>query len=70
MSGRGESVPVILDDPFVNLDTERLVRMMALLARLSSRYQIALLSKDESLPDCFDDHGVDVNTIRMSPPVY
>ncbi len=70
MSGRGESVPVILDDPFVNLDTERLVRMMALLARLSSRYQIVLLSKDESLLDCFDDHGFDVNTIRMSPPEY
>ena len=36
----GEKPPIILDDPFVNLDEQRLTAAKQLLATLSNKYQI------------------------------
>lgn len=49
MSSQGESIPIILDDPFVNFDSQRLKRMVGLLGQLSKEYQILLFSKDERI---------------------
>lgn len=49
MSSQGESIPIILDDPFVNFDGQRLERMVGLLEQLSKKYQILLFSKDERM---------------------
>lgn len=44
MSGTGESVPMLLDDPFANYDNERLERAMKLLSRVSKKNQIILFT--------------------------
>ncbi len=41
--GEGEVPPIILDDPFVNLDERRLTAAKRLLAELSGKYQILYL---------------------------
>ena len=54
MSSIGEPVPLILDDPFVDIDSERLPRLLEFLVRLSERTQVLLFSKDESTLRWFD----------------
>ncbi len=54
MSSIGESVPLILDDPFVDVDEERLPRMLDFLAGLSGRMQIFLFTKDRQVLRWFD----------------
>jgi len=49
MSAIGESVPLILDDPFVDLDSRRLPRILDFLLGLSERMQIPLFTKDEKV---------------------
>jgi len=59
MSTVGEPVPLILDDPFVDVDCERLPRMLDYLAELSSRIQVFIFTKDQAILDWFDGRGND-----------
>ena len=59
MSAVGEPVPLILDDPFVDLDSERLPRMLDYLAELSDRIQVFIFTKDQAILDWFDSRGED-----------
>ena len=54
MTSQGETIPIMLDDPFVNFDTHRLARMLELLVRLSERYQVFLFTKDASIREWFE----------------
>jgi DNA repair exonuclease SbcCD ATPase subunit len=49
MSAIGESIPLVLDDPFVDLDSTRLPLVLDFLLRLSERMQILLFTKDEQV---------------------
>lgn len=49
MSSIGEPVPLVLDDPFVDIDGRRLPRLLRFLAGLTERVQILLFSKDEDI---------------------
>jgi len=42
----GHKLPIILDDPFVSFDRERLERTLLFLGKLASRNQILLLTHD------------------------
>jgi uncharacterized protein YhaN len=48
----GRTMPLILDDPLVDLDDERRASALALLAKLGSQTQVILLSCDRRLADC------------------
>ena len=52
MSAIGEPVPLVLDDPFVDLDSRRLRRIMELFARSKSAYA------DTSIYEGSRDHGL------------
>jgi len=41
-------LPLVLDDPFVNCDEQRLSRLLELLAQLSRERQVLLFTKDEA----------------------
>jgi len=45
----GLKLPLLLDDPFVNLDQERRQKMLAVLEKLSLEHQIILFSHDQKL---------------------
>lgn len=45
----GRKLPLLLDDPLVNLDQERRQRMLAVLEKLSLEHQIILFSHDQKL---------------------
>jgi len=45
----GRKLPLLLDDPFVNLDQERRQKMLAVLEKLSLEHQIILFSHDQKL---------------------
>jgi uncharacterized protein YhaN len=49
LSRNGESIPMILDDPFANYDDERLERTMALLVRIAQHHQILLFTCREDV---------------------
>lgn len=49
LSRNGESIPMILDDPFANYDDERLSRTMALLVRIAQHNQILLFTCREDV---------------------
>lgn len=49
MSSIGEPVPLVLDDPFVDIDSVRLPRLLRFLADLTERVQVLLFSKDEEI---------------------
>lgn len=44
VSGKGESIPMLLDDPFANYDDARLSNTMKLLAAIAERHQILLFT--------------------------
>jgi len=44
ISGKGESIPMFLDDPFANYDDTRLANTMKLLAAIAERHQILLFT--------------------------
>jgi uncharacterized protein YhaN len=54
MSAIGEPVPLVLDDPFVDLDSARLERTLEFLLGISERMQILLFTKDRSVVDWFE----------------
>ena len=47
MSGSRERLPLILDDPLVNYDHDRLLRGLDFLAEMSKQTQVLLFTKDE-----------------------
>jgi uncharacterized protein YhaN len=49
MSENGESIPLLLDDPFANYDDHRLERTLELLARLSAQNQVILFTCREDV---------------------
>lgn len=49
MSSVGEPVPLVLDDPFVDVDAVRLPRILDYLAELSDRIQILIFTKDTEI---------------------
>ena len=57
MSAIGESVPLILDDPFVDVDSRRLPRMLHFLLGLSERMQVLFFTQDESVVQWFEEHA-------------
>ncbi len=46
---RGKSLPLLLDDPLVNLDRQRLGEVLKLLERISAEHQVILFAHDEGL---------------------
>ena len=54
MSALHEPIPIVLDDPLVDLDDMRLVNFLELLLELSSEVQILLFTKDGDTRDWFD----------------
>ncbi len=69
MSAIGESVPLILDDPFVDLDSRRLPRVLDFLLGLSERMQILLFTKDEKVLEWFAQaqRGSECRTHEIDP---
>jgi len=61
MSAIGEPVPLVLDDPFVDLDSRRLRRILEFLLDLSPRMQILLFTKDRETLEWFEERAVGVN---------
>jgi DNA repair exonuclease SbcCD ATPase subunit len=61
MSAIGEPVPLVLDDPFVDLDSRRLRRIMEFLLDLSPRMQILLFTKDRETLEWFRERAVGLN---------
>ncbi|MCH7577846.1 MAG: AAA family ATPase [Chloroflexi bacterium] len=61
MSSIGEPVPLVLDDPFVDIDSQRLPRLLDFLARLSQErgIQILLFSKDDHTLRWFEDSALE-----------
>jgi DNA repair exonuclease SbcCD ATPase subunit len=59
MSAIGEAVPLVLDDPFVDVDARRLRRMLEFLLRLSERMQVLLFTKDGEILSWFEDNAAD-----------
>ena len=56
MSGLSEPVPLILDDPLVELDEVRLESFLDELLRLSDEIQILLFTKDQGTKTWFERH--------------
>jgi uncharacterized protein YhaN len=54
MSAIGEPVPLVLDDPFVDLDGRRLQRMLEFILRITEGTQVLLFTKDQQIFDWFE----------------
>jgi hypothetical protein len=57
MSAIGEPVPLVLDDPFVDVDARRLPRMMRYLLALSERMQVLFFTKEEAIVRWFEENA-------------
>jgi DNA repair exonuclease SbcCD ATPase subunit len=66
MSAIGEPVPLVLDDPFVDLDSRRLRRILDFILELSTRMQILLFTKDREALEWFEQR-VDGVSHRIHP---
>ncbi len=66
MSAMGEPVPLILDDPLVDLDDVRVENFLELLLELSGQVQILLFTKDEATKTWFEREGRDGQTHRIT----
>jgi DNA repair exonuclease SbcCD ATPase subunit len=59
MSAIGEPVPLVLDDPFVDLDGHRLERMLEFVMGISAGTQVLLFTKDTQIADWFKTMDAD-----------
>ena len=68
MSAIGEPVPLVLDDPFVDVDARRQPRMMRFLLELSERMQVLFFTKEESIVRWFEEnaHGTEHALHRLT----
>jgi uncharacterized protein YhaN len=57
MSAVGEPVPLVLDDPFVDLDEHRLALTLEFILHLSERMQVLLFTKDPSVVRWFESNA-------------
>lgn len=66
MSQTHETIPLIMDDPLVNLDHQRLNRMLSALLTLSTETQIILLTKSEEIWDWYErgTSGSDLHSLQ------
>jgi DNA repair exonuclease SbcCD ATPase subunit len=71
MSTIGEPVPLVLDDPFVDVDSRRLRRMMDFLLGLTEKVQILYFTKDREVLEWFEGaaNGPDHRIHHMSAVV-
>ncbi|HET9477231.1 MAG TPA: hypothetical protein VFP63_07065, partial [Dehalococcoidia bacterium] len=69
MSAIGEPVPLVLDDPFVDLDGHRLERMLEFIMRISAGAQVLLFTKDTQIADWFKAADADGRHVlhQLSP---
>jgi len=56
ISNIGEPVPLVLDDPFVDMDAHRLQRMLDFILSVSEGTQVLLFTKDSQIVDWFNEH--------------
>ncbi len=56
ISNIGEPVPLVLDDPFVDMDIQRLQRMLDFILCVSERTQVLLFTKDPQVVEWFNHH--------------
>ncbi len=73
LSSSRESLPLIMDDPFVNYDDKRLRRVMELLAEVSAEHQVLLFTKDSSASEwlrscCRDTAAFTVHSLPGPAP--
>jgi uncharacterized protein YhaN len=66
MSAIGEPVPLVLDDPFVDLDSRRQRRILDFLLELSTRMQILLFTKDREVLEWLEQRA-DGRAHRIHP---
>lgn len=68
LSASGEPIPLILDDPFVHFDQERLINMLGFLQSLSRENQTFLFTKDPSIKEWFVRNSTksDYNLISLA----
>ena len=72
MSSMHEPVPLILDDPLVDLDATRKEHFLDLLLQLASDVQIILFTKDETIKTWFTPHskeGAPHSLTLLQPPL-
>jgi len=67
LSANRESIPLILDDPFVHFDQKRLARMLEFLRRLAHQTQILLFTKDPTIPTWFSSHPSEGISLKIHP---
>ncbi len=65
MSNRRECLPLVLDDPLVNYDHERLLHALDFLAQLTETTQILLFTKDEQTVNWFQQKHLDKECHRL-----
>ena len=56
MSAMSEAVPLLLDDPLVDIDDLRVEQFLELLSEISEEIQVLLFTKDESTRVWFERH--------------
>ncbi len=66
MSGMSEPVPLILDDPLVDVDDARVERFLELLVGLTDEIQVLLFTKDAVTKDWFQRHCADDSRHRLT----
>ena len=52
---KDKHLPVILDDPMVNFDSDRTWRTMAILREIATKHQVLLFSHDTTLAEMLAD---------------
>ncbi|MGI6208858.1 MAG: ATP-binding protein [Anaerolineae bacterium] len=65
VSGTGESLPLLLDDPFVNADQPRLQRMLEFLRKLGRERQVLFFTKDWSIVEWFQKDGEGPESLKV-----
>lgn len=72
LSARRETLPLLLDDPFVNFDDRRLQRILELLMEISEANQVLLFTKDSFVPSWFysnQEEGTVFNVHQLPAPL-
>ncbi|MCC6697655.1 MAG: AAA family ATPase [Candidatus Hydrogenedentes bacterium] len=67
LSKSGESIPMLLDDPFANYDDARLARALALLRRIGEANQVILFTCREDVARAAQGLGIPVTPLRELP---
>ncbi len=65
MSSGRERLPLVLDDPLVNYDADRLVRSLDFLAEMAKQTQVLIFTKDEGTANWFQSRHAGAATHRL-----